>query len=222
MGAARKEKIASSIQPIGLPGRRAATSVPTAAADTMGTAVTSQSITGPPGPVWWVKPSIGTLERPITRCWHLPPPAHRRPPGPTIETPRTLRRVRGVLDVLRHHTSSRDRTRTYNLPVNSRTLCRLSYAGSAAISGASLGSRPALAAGIRVAHPGRWLCGRSPRWARAPGLRDLIRQRVTWNTARQQGKVKFCAAFPCAVTLPREGARCGTGLRFSLGSPWAL
>src|SRR5215469_7672534 len=25
--------------------------------------------------------------------------------------------------------SSRDRTRTYNLPVNSRTLCRLSYAG---------------------------------------------------------------------------------------------
>ena len=25
---------------------------------------------------------------------------------------------------------SRDRTRTYNLPVNSRTLCRLSYAGS--------------------------------------------------------------------------------------------
>jgi hypothetical protein len=28
--------------------------------------------------------------------------------------------------------SSRDRTRTYNLPVNSRTLCRLSYAGSCA------------------------------------------------------------------------------------------
>ena len=43
---------------------------------------------------------------------------------------------------------SRDRTRTYNLPVNSRTLCRLSYAGST---------------WIRVAHPrrtrdvhGRW------------------------------------------------------------------
>ena len=28
---------------------------------------------------------------------------------------------------------SRDRTRTYNLPVNSRTLCRLSYAGSTRI-----------------------------------------------------------------------------------------
>ena len=27
--------------------------------------------------------------------------------------------------------SSRDRTRTYNLPVNSRTLCQLSYAGLA-------------------------------------------------------------------------------------------
>src|SRR5260221_14774053 len=27
-------------------------------------------------------------------------------------------------------TGSRDRTRTYNLPVNSRTLCQLSYAGS--------------------------------------------------------------------------------------------
>ena len=35
---------------------------------------------------------------------------------------------------------SRDRTRTYNLPVNSRTLCRLSYAGSTR---------------IRVAHPRR-------------------------------------------------------------------
>ena len=29
---------------------------------------------------------------------------------------------------------SRDRTRTYNLPVNSRTLCRLSYAGPSPIS----------------------------------------------------------------------------------------
>src|SRR5580700_845019 len=52
---------------MGLPGRRTATSVPTAAADTMGTAATSQAITGPPGPVWWVKPSIGTLARPIPR-----------------------------------------------------------------------------------------------------------------------------------------------------------
>jgi hypothetical protein len=52
---------------MGLLGRRAATSVPTAAADTMGTAVTSQSATGPPGPVWWRRPSIGTLARPIAR-----------------------------------------------------------------------------------------------------------------------------------------------------------
>ena len=39
-----------------------------------------------------------------------------------------------------HIAGSRDRTRTYNLPVNSRTLCRLSYAGSTR---------------IRVAHPRR-------------------------------------------------------------------
>ena len=50
---------------MGLPGLRAATSVPTAAADTMGTAVVSQSATGPPGPDWCRKPSTGTLARPI-------------------------------------------------------------------------------------------------------------------------------------------------------------
>src|SRR5260221_10153206 len=33
-------------------------------------------------------------------------------------------------------TGSRDRTRTYNLPVNSRTLCQLSYAGSRGRGGA--------------------------------------------------------------------------------------
>src|SRR6202012_2332916 len=37
-----------------------------------------------------------------------------------------------------HETGSRDRTRTYNLPVNSRTLCRLSYAGSTRIRVAHL------------------------------------------------------------------------------------
>ena len=37
-----------------------------------------------------------------------------------------------------HITGSRDRTRTYNLPVNSRTLCRLSYAGSTRIRVAHL------------------------------------------------------------------------------------
>jgi hypothetical protein len=38
----------------------------------------------------------------------------------------------------RHKMCSRDRTRTYNLPVNSRTLCRLSYAGSTRIRVAHL------------------------------------------------------------------------------------
>src|SRR5262249_29496655 len=58
-------------------------------------------------------------------------PAHRPPArtaprnAPQTQKPRTLTWVRGVLDVLRHHNSSRDRTRTYNLPVNSRTLCQL-------------------------------------------------------------------------------------------------
>jgi hypothetical protein len=63
---------------------------------------------------------------------------------------------------------SRDRTRTYNLPVNSRLLCQLSYAGPS-------GRRPALAcgpgqaittAGTRVAHSrgsasGGQVCGLS-------------------------------------------------------------
>ena len=39
---------------------------------------------------------------------------------------------------------SRDRTRTYNLPVNSRTLCRLSYAGSRGTGGAEPASATAL------------------------------------------------------------------------------
>jgi hypothetical protein len=60
-------------------------------------------------------------------------------PAPGRPIPRTVPyeqnpQVRG------HINGSRDRTRTYNLPVNSRTLCRLSYAGSTR---------------IRVAHPRR-------------------------------------------------------------------
>src|SRR5215469_18709602 len=51
---------------------------------------------------------------------------------------------------------SRDRTRTYNLPVNSRTLCRLSYAGLPGTSPRPSGHGVMGAAGIRVAHcPGR-------------------------------------------------------------------
>jgi hypothetical protein len=50
---------------------------------------------------------------------------------------------------------SRGVTRTHNLPVNSRTLCRLSYAGSLAITLA--GTAPGtIAARISVAHPGRY------------------------------------------------------------------
>jgi hypothetical protein len=45
----------------------------------------------------------------------------------TSPLPRSMRLGRSE----RTSTGSRDRTRTYNLPVNSRTLCRLSYAGSA-------------------------------------------------------------------------------------------
>ena len=56
--------------------------------------------------------------------------AMRRPSLPAFS------QVRG----LTMEPGSRDRTRTYNLPVNSRTLCRLSYAGSTR---------------IRVAHPRR-------------------------------------------------------------------
>jgi hypothetical protein len=54
--------------------------------------------------------------------------------APPTQKPRTLTWVRGHSDLLRDHRSSRDRTRTYNLPVNSRTLCRLSYAGPSRIS----------------------------------------------------------------------------------------
>ena len=48
--------------------------------------------------------------------------------------------------------SSPNRTRTYNLPVNSRTLCRLSYAGLPGANARSVLARVINAAGIRVAH----------------------------------------------------------------------
>src|SRR6185437_6764628 len=47
-----------------------------------------------------------------------------------------LSQVRGL--TMYAPSGSRDRTRTYNLPVNSRTLCRLSYAGSTRIRVAHL------------------------------------------------------------------------------------
>ena len=52
---------------------------------------------------------------------------------------------------------SRDRTRTYNLPVNSRTLCRLSYAGpydaARTAAGPEPGYREHRVAATRLAHP---------------------------------------------------------------------
>jgi hypothetical protein len=44
---------------------------------------------------------------------------------------------------------SRDRTRTYNLPVNSRTLCQLSYAGSRRAAGGAGAGR-----GHKISAPG--------------------------------------------------------------------
>jgi hypothetical protein len=64
---------------------------------------------------------------------------------------------------------SRGRTRTFNLPVNSRTLCRLSYAGSSAGGPPYVGhlgypiadaARPGEAAAIRCA---QWFAARPPR-----------------------------------------------------------
>ena len=59
--------------------------------------------------------------------------------GPRPETAKAL----SAFPQLRALYCSRDKTRTYNLPVNSRLLCQLSYAG------------PSLAAGRR---PARCLC----------------------------------------------------------------
>ena len=68
---------------------------------------------------------------------------------------------------------SRDRTRTYNLPVNSRTLCRLSYAGPSARR--ALGARLVLR--TSVAHPAGCL-----RHADGAGRRaNTPRPGLTWN-----------------------------------------
>ena len=48
--------------PMGLRGRRAAGSVPTAVAGTTATVATSASTTGPPVPAWWVRLSSGTVD----------------------------------------------------------------------------------------------------------------------------------------------------------------
>jgi len=56
--------MASSIHPIGLRGRRAASSVPTAVAGTAPTAVMNASAAGPPVPGWWVRLSSTTEAAP--------------------------------------------------------------------------------------------------------------------------------------------------------------
>ena len=80
----------------------------------------------------------GVLGPDPERGFRLAPEGHRprRPGSPgayaacgvsagSPDSPPTARRAQFSYN----GTSSRDRTRTYNLPVNSRTLCRLSYAG---------------------------------------------------------------------------------------------
>ena len=54
----------SSIHPIGLRGRRAASNVPTAVAGTTPTAVMNASAAGPPVPGWWVRLSSTTEAAP--------------------------------------------------------------------------------------------------------------------------------------------------------------
>src|SRR5712671_5199093 len=76
--------------------------------------------------------------------------------------------------------SSRDRTRTYNLPVNSRTLCRLSYAGSTR---------------IRVAHPRR---ERDTHRARRP----VFIRALPDEYARVMGEGHVCTWRTCAKGVP--------------------
>ncbi len=77
---------------------------------------------------------------------HLPPQSVKNPGS--VRT----RRSPGLISQAGASGSSRDRTRTYNLPVNSRLLCRLSYTGSC---GAPLPAlRLSLRRGTRLAHSG--------------------------------------------------------------------
>jgi DNA-binding NarL/FixJ family response regulator len=57
--------------------------------------------------------------------------------GDAVVTPALTRRLieKYAGQRARNRTGSRGRTRTYNLSVNSRTLCQLSYAGSLATAG---------------------------------------------------------------------------------------
>ena len=64
MGLISKMMMASSIHPIGLRGRRAASSVPTTVAGTAPTAVKNASAAGPPVPGWWVRLSSTTEAAP--------------------------------------------------------------------------------------------------------------------------------------------------------------
>jgi hypothetical protein len=57
----------SSSQPMGLRGRRAASSVPTAVAGTTAAALVSVSASTPPVPAWWISRSSGTVAMPTPR-----------------------------------------------------------------------------------------------------------------------------------------------------------
>jgi hypothetical protein len=64
VGLTSKMMMASSIQPIGLRGRRAASSIPTAVAGTTPTVVKNVSAAHPPVPGWWVRWSSRTEATP--------------------------------------------------------------------------------------------------------------------------------------------------------------
>src|SRR5215471_4265474 len=116
---------------------------------------------------------------------------------------------------------SRDRTRTYNLPVNSRTLCQLSYAGLAG-AGANGLERAAVPAD----------CGRGDKGS-APA-RALMRQRSPWRGRKPwRSRCAEMVASPgvgldftgksspevySANALGKRGARCGTESYSSLAS----
>ena len=62
------------------------------------------------------------------------PRSPQTPPQPQrLSSPSERHPTYAFTQIRCHIAGSRDRTRTYNLPVNSRTLCRLSYAGSTRI-----------------------------------------------------------------------------------------
>ena len=99
MGLTSKMMMASSIQPIGLRGRRAASSIPTAVAGSVPTVVKTASAAHPPVPGWCVRRSSRT----------------EATPSPSATTPSTTTAAVAVRDrqlVLTGIPASRDRKRS--------------------------------------------------------------------------------------------------------------